>query len=118
MAQVWASYFSDLGRAYPMVSIQIIQVNEVPTNINPLDLLPPTILAQILRVSMPCGVNGLTLRKLSLWLGDGAQFLISYPQPFSENLADYLNLQPDIQAWEFVGERIKYGRLRKMLDNV
>ena len=118
MAQVWASYLSDLGRAYPMVSIQIAQVNDVPTDTNPLDLLPPAILDQVLRVSMPCAVDGITPRKLSLWLSDTAQFLISYPQPFSENLADYLTAHTDISAWEFIGERVRYGRLRKMLDNV
>ena len=118
MAQVWASYLSDLGRAYPMVSIQITQVNDTPTDINPIDLLPSAIQSQAMRVSNPCGIDGLTFRRLSLWLSDGSQFLVSYPQPFSENLADYLTANTNIAAWEFIGERVRYGRLRKMLDNV
>ena len=118
MVQVWTSYISDLGRSYPMTSIQIAQSNDIPTDINPIDLLPDAVKGQIKRVRNSCGVGGLTPRQLSLWTTDGAQFLISYPQPFSDTLGDYLTAHSDIQAWEFIGERIRYGRLRRMLDNV
>lgn len=118
MALVWRSYLTDLGRAYPMYALSSQQVNDVSTNINPLDLLPPGILGNLIEVNNSCGVGGLTPRYLSLFAIDGAQFRVSYPQPFSQDLFDYLTLNTQVQAFEFVGERIKYGRLRRMLENV
>ncbi len=118
MAQVWQSYLSDLGRSYPMLGVSVAQVNDISTNTNPLELLPTAIQDSWMRVRNVCDVPGLTPRVLILWLGDGSQFRLTYPQPFSENLADYLTATPDIAAWEFVGERIKYGRLRRLLDHV
>ena len=115
---VWQNYRTDLGRSYPLFSLTVGQVNEVSTQINPVDLLPNAITNSLLRVRNACAVGGLTPRMLMLWTTDGAQFQVSYPQPFSENLADYLTANLQIQAWEFVGERIKDGRLRRMLPNV
>ncbi len=118
MALVWSSYRSDLGRAYPMYALSIVQTNDADTSINPIDLLPSTIQNLMLKVQYPCGLAGLTPRKLSLWLTDGANFLISYPVPFDENLAEYLTANTQVSAWEFIGEKVKYGRLKRMLDNV
>ena len=118
MALVWQNYQTDLGRSYPMFSLAVGQINDVPSNINPVDLLPPAVTNSLLRVRTSCAVNGLTPRVLILYLTDGAQYRLTYPQPFSENLADYLTANLQIQAWEFVGERLKDGRLRKMLGNV
>ncbi len=117
MAQVWIAYRTDLGRVYPMFALSINQINDVATEINPIDLLPPSVLNDLIVISNPCAVAGLTPRKLALWLRDGAQFLLTYPQPFSDQLAVYLTTSVQITAWEFVGERLKYGRLRKLLDN-
>lgn len=118
MALVWHNYRTDLSRSYPMFSLSVEQVNDVSTSVNPIDLLPSAITNNLMRVSNPCAVGGLTPRVLILWLTDGAQFQLTYPQPFSENLADYLTANLQIQAWEFVGERIVDGRLRRMLPNV
>lgn len=118
MVQVWRSYLTDLGRAYPMYALSARQVNDISSNINFLDLLPPAILNGLLDVNHPCGVGGLTPRYLILYTNDGAQFRVSYPQPFSQNLYDYLTLNLEVTAFEFVGERIKYGRLKRLLENV
>ena len=118
MALVWLNYQTDLGRSYPMVNLSVGQVNEVDSNINPIDLLPPAVISQVRRVRNSCAVADLTSRVLMLWLIDGAQYRLTYPQPFSQNLFDFLTLNTDVQAFEFVGERVKYGRLRRMLDNV
>jgi hypothetical protein len=117
MAQVWIAYQTDLGRVYPMFALSINQISDVATEINPIDLLPPSVLNDLIEIGQPCAVAGLTPRKLALWLRDGAQFLINYPVPFSEQLAGSLTSSLEIVAWEFIGERLKYGRLRKILDN-
>ncbi|MEY2832273.1 MAG: hypothetical protein RLZZ574_1531 [Cyanobacteriota bacterium] len=117
MVQVWQAYQTDLGRVYPMFALSINQVNDVATDINPIDLLPNYVLDNLIEIGSPCAVAGLTPRKLALWLSDGAQFLINYPVPWSTQLAQDLTSTVDIVAWEFIGERLKYGRLRKILDN-
>ena len=89
---VWQNYLTDLGRAYPMYVLSAQQINDIDTNINPVDLLPPAILANLIDVQHPCGVDLLTPRYLVLYTIDGAQFKLNYPQPFSQNLFDYLTL--------------------------
>lgn len=116
--QVWQNYITDLGRAYPMFALTIQQVNDVSSDINALDLLPPAILANLMQVKNSCPVSQLTPRTLILWTGDGAQFRLTYPQSFDQALSDYLTQNLQVQAFEFVGETIKYGRLRRMLENV
>ena len=118
MVQAFLAYQSDLARVYPMFALSVEQINDIPTDINPVDLLPQIASTNLIDISNPCAVAGLTPRKLALWLSDGAQFLLTYPQPFSNQLADYLTASVEITAWEFIGERLKYGRLRKILDNV
>ena len=118
MVLVWQNYRTDVGRVYPMYALSITQTNDVDTSVNPIDLLPSAISNQLLRVRNPCGVGNLTPRLLSLWVSDGANFTLTYHQPFSENLAQFLTANTSVQAWEFIGERISYGRLRRMLDNV
>ncbi|MEM7762094.1 MAG: hypothetical protein AAF298_28855 [Cyanobacteria bacterium P01_A01_bin.40] len=118
MVLVWSSYQTDLGRAYPFFALSTQQVNEISTNFAPLDLLPPAILDNLIEIRNPCAVGGLTPRYLSLFASDGAQFRITYPIPFDDSLAQFLTSNLNIAAWEFVGERLRYGRLRKLLDNV
>lgn len=118
MIKVWQNYTSDLGRAYPMFALSVTQVNDVDTNLNPINLLPPAIRDRRIEVKNACAVNLLTPRSLILWTSDGAQFQITYPQPFSQALFDYLTLNVNVAAFEFVGERLRYGRLRRLLDNV
>jgi hypothetical protein len=117
MVLVWQAYQSDLDRVYPMFALSINQTNDVTTAINPLDLLPNYVKDSLIEIGSPCAVAGLTPRKLALWLSDGAQFSLNYPVPFSAQLAQDLTATISIVAWEFVGERLKYGRLRKILDN-
>jgi hypothetical protein len=100
-----------------MFALSINQVNDVATDINPIDLLPNYVLNNLIDIGSPCAVAGLTPRKLALSLSDGASFLISYPTPWTTQLAQDLTNTIEIVAWEFIGERLKYGRLRKILDN-
>ncbi len=118
MVQVWQNYQTDLGRAYPFFALSTRQINEVNTSINPIDLLPTAILSNLLDVRYPCAVSGLTPRYLLLFANDGAQFTVTYPTPFDDSLAQFLTNSLELVAWEFVGERLRYGRLRKLLDNV
>ena len=118
MVLVWQGYQSDLGRIYPMFSLSIVRENDLSTTINPLDLLPVENLAQIIELDYPCVVPQLTPRKIRIFASDGARFLLNYYQPFNQQLEDYLVAQLDVTAYEWIGERIKYGRLRRMLDNV
>ena len=118
MAIVWQSYITDLGRSYPMFSLKSLEVTDTRSNINPVDLLPNAITNSLQLGIDACAVPGLTPRVLILWTSDGAQFQLTYPQPFSENLADYLTANLEVTAFEFVGERIKDGRLRRMLPHV
>ena len=118
MVQVWRSYVTDLERIYPFFALSIVQVNDISTSFTGLDLLPPTVLSDVINIGNPCAVEGLTPRYLSLFASDGGQFRINYPIPFTNALAQYLTDNLDIAAWEFVGERIKYGRLRRLLENV
>ena len=115
---LWISYKSDLDRVYPMLPINIEQLNDVPTLVNPISFLPDAIIELIAVNLDPCLVKGLEPRQLILWLSDGSQFKLSYPVPFNLDLADFLNAKTGIIAWEFVGEKIKYGRLQRLLDNV
>lgn len=118
MVLAWQNYQTDLGRAYPMFALSVQRLGDVESSIDPVGLLPPAITSRLLRVRNSCAVGELTPRTLILWTSDGAQFRMSYPIPFSENLADYLTNTIQIIAWEFQGERLKYGRLKRMLDNV
>ena len=118
MVQVWRSYLTDLGRAYPMYRLGVSQVNELSTSFDALSLLPPSVLTNLIEVKSSCPVNNLIPRSLIIFAIDGAQFRVNYPVPFDQGLSDFLTLNTDVQAFEFVGERIRYGRLIRMLENV
>lgn len=115
---VWRGYKTDLDRVYPMFALSSVQLNDVLSNIDPVSLLPEAIASQLIENKHPCGVDGLTPRYLIFWDKNGASFKLNYPQPFSQNLFDFLTLNTDVAAFEFVGERLKYGRLKRLLDNV
>ncbi len=118
MAQVWSSYLTDMGRAYPLFALSMTQENEISTTFNPLDFLSDSDKNQIIEVNNPCFVKGFTPRKIRIYAVDGARFLINYYQPFNQVLVDYLVSHLSISAYELIGEQIKYGRLKRMLDNV
>ncbi len=115
---VWQSYFTDLGRAYPMFALSSYQINGVPSGVNPVDLLPSAVTKDLMENKYPCAVKQLTPRSIVLFTSDGGQFRVNYPQPFSIALFDYLTINNQVTAFEFVGEKIKYGRLQRLLDNV
>ena len=115
---VWQGYRTDLDRTYPMFALSLSQLNNVSSNIDPVSLLPQAIASQLIENKYPCGVEGLTPRYLILWDSNGAQWRLNYPQPFSQNLFDFLTLNTSVAAFEFVGERLKYGRLKRLLDYV
>lgn len=118
MSLAWQSYISDLGRTYPMFAVSVGQINDVPSNVNALGLIPESVSSTAIDLKYPCAVDQLTPRYLILWASDGGQFQLSYPQPFSLNLYDFLTLNVSVAAFEFVGERLRYGRLKRLLDNV
>lgn len=118
MVLCWRSYQTDLDRAYPMFALSLSQTNEVVSEFNPLSNLPNSVSQLLIEISNPCGVGGLTPRQLALFASDGGQFLLSYPQPFDLALFDYLTANTAVAAFEFIGERLKYGRLRRLLENV
>lgn len=118
MVLCWRSYQTDLDRAYPMFALSVRQINEVVSEFNPIDNLPPFINQLLIEVNNPCGVGGLTPRQLILFASDGGQFSLSYFQPFDQALFDYLTANTAVAAFEFIGERLKYGRLRRLLENV
>ena len=118
MVRAWQNYLTDTGRAYPLFALSLRQVNQVSTTINPLDLLPVADLNQLIEVKNSCTVAQLVPRQINIYAVDTAQFLINYWQPFNPYLFDFLTLNTQVAAFEFIGERIRYGRLRRMLDNV
>ena len=118
MVLVWQIYYSDLGRAYPMYALSVQQISEIESQINVLNVIPDSIIVKAIEVKYSCNVPQLTSRKLILWLADGGQYSLNYPEPFDDNLAEHLTANTSVQAWEFVGEKIKYGRLRRMLNYV
>lgn len=115
---VWTKYLTDMGRAYPMFALSVRQENDRSTNFNGLDFLPNQDLPEIINLKNSCTIPGLTPRKIRVFTTDGAQFLLNYYQPFNQMLEDYLINNLDVQAYEWIGERIKYGRLKRMLENV
>ncbi len=118
MVRVWREYRTDLGRAYPFLALYTVQINDVTSNVNPIELLPDLVTNNLFELKNSCGVEGLTLRSILLFTSDGGQFRVNYPTPFNEALFDYLTANTQVTAFEFVGERLKYGRLKKMLENV
>lgn len=115
---VWRAYRTDLGRSYPMYALTFFQVNDIPSDLDVLNLLPPAIQTQLIEVKYPCGVQMLTPRTLTLFTSDGGQFRLNFPLPFDQGLFDFLTANTDVAAFEFTGERLKYGRLRRILENV
>lgn len=118
MVLLWRSYRSDLDRIYPFYAVSVRQLNDISTTINPLDLLPTADKSEIIDFFNPCSVPGLLSRQIHLFDSDGAEFQFNYWQPFSQTLFDHLTNHLDVAAFEFIGERIKYGRLYRMLENV
>lgn len=118
MVLVWRSYRTDLGRVYPLYPFAVGQANDTVSDIDPLTFLPSTVTADLVEQNNSCPVAGLAARILSIWDKNGANWRINYPVPFNENLANALTTNLDIQAWEFIGERVTWGRLKRMLGNV
>ncbi len=118
MPLVWRNYITDLGRSYPMYALTFFQVNDVPSDLDILSLLPPAVQDELIEVKYPCGVEMLTARTLTLFTSDGGQFRLNFPRPFDQGLFDNLTANLDVAAFEFSGERLRYGRLRRILENV
>lgn len=100
---VWREYQSDLGRAYPMYALTLRQINNVSTAINPIDLLPTANKNKVIEVKNACAVPLLIPRLLVLFASDGAQFELTYSEPFNQSLYDYLTLNTNVAAFEFIG---------------
>jgi hypothetical protein len=97
---VTAQFLNDDGTGYLM---------DIGTSINASSkfILPPDL-----------ADTEITTRTIVLSSSDGGQFVLSYPVPFDETLSNYLTNSVNVVAFELIGEKLKYGRLRKLLDNV
>ena len=115
---VWQSYTTDMGRAYPMFPILFRQENETSSNLNIFALLPESDRRTVLDVKHSCRVGGLTGRQIKIFAADGARYSLTYYQPFNRTLENYLTNNLNVVAYEWIGERLKYGRLHRMLENV
>lgn len=115
---IWQQYTTDMGRVYPFLSLSAVVENNQSTNFNVLDFLPNNDLSSLVDHKHSCLVKGLTPRKIRIFTTDGAQLLFNYYQPFNQVLEDYLINNLDVVAYEWIGEKIKYGRLKRMLENV
>lgn len=99
-----------------MYALVVRQTNDISTDINPVELLPRTMRSRIIDLQNSCSVDGLFARLLVLYTNEGARFELVYPEPFSQSLLEFLTTNFDVAAFEFVGERLKYGRLKRLLD--
>lgn len=115
---IWQQYTTDMGRIYPFLSLSAVVENNQSTNFTALDFLPNNDLGELINQQQSCFVSGLTPRKIRIFTSDGAQFLFNYYRPFNQVLEDYLVNNLDVVAYEWIGEKIKYGRLKRMLENV
>jgi hypothetical protein len=117
---LWRNYQTDTGRIYPFYAVSLRQINDISTDFDPLDLLPVADIENLIDANrvLPCTVPELTPRQIHLFDTDGGEFLLNYWQPFERILFDFYITNTNVAAFEFIGERIKYGRLRRMLENV
>ena len=118
MATVWQQYTTDLGRIYTFVSISIVISNQQSTNLQLADFLSNADLDAIVSHKISCSVPNLTPRKIMIFASDRSQWLFNYYEPFSQELEDSLLANLNIAAYTWIGEKIKYGRLKRMLETI
>lgn len=111
--RVWTTYTTDLGKAYSLVPAIVTELEGSTGNTDPISLFPDLNLLQDVRLS--CSVPDLSYRYVRLFLADGGRYEVIYPLPFNQYFLDSLSNSLAIQAFELVGERIKYSRLKRFL---
>lgn len=117
MVLVWREYRSDLGNIYPFLAVSARQINQVSTTYEALQFLTVGDAAQISEIKANCAVPDLTPRQLIIYAGDDAIFALNYNLPFDQALYDHLSALSSVRGFEFIGERIRYSRLTRMLAN-
>lgn len=110
---VWLSYQSDLGRVYPVIGVNLRPLTEIETEADIFNLIGNTNLGDL---DNPCEVPDLIYRTIKLYLSDDSIYQVVYPQPFNADLFDRLSTSLSVTAFEFIGEKIKYSRLKRMLN--
>lgn len=118
MASLWQQYRTDTGAIFPFVPLGIVQLNEgeIVSNFSPLSALPPDDLNGIVELETACNVPDMTYRQIILYASDGGQFRINYYLPFSDTLFARLSGIIALQAFELIGERIRYSRLKRIIN--
>lgn len=118
MILVWRDYRSDTGAIYPFLPLAMGQrnANEIASTFDPKSTLSESDRENILVVDRGCSVPLLQPRQIILYASDGGQFYLDYYRSFTNTLFDNLSRNTEIQAFEFIGERIKHSRLIRMLD--
>lgn len=112
-------YRTDAGRLYPYYRLEVDQVNNISTQFDdPIMFLPNEIKNLIITTQNICNVRGLLPRILNLTFIDNAAYSITCALPFNSQLKNHLANQPEIKSFQFVGEKIKHSRLKRLLDNV
>lgn len=115
MVLVWRDYRTDIGNTYPFLPLSVRQLNQVSTDIEPLNLLTVADAQNIIEIDKACSVPGLSSRQIIIFASDDAIFAIDYYRPFNQTLYNQLSSSLQVRAFEFVGEKIKYSRLRRMI---
>ena len=116
MVKVWSNYITDTNYNYPFVSVNTTQISNISREESPLLILPDNDIKASTEIDTSCNVPQLTYRKIRFFFSDESIYEINYYKPFSQDLFNWLTNSISVRAFEFIGEQIKYSRLRKMLD--
>ena len=115
---VWTQYITDIGRIYPFIPVAIQQISDLYREDSPLLILPETDRDFVVDFNSSCSVKELTPRKITLFFSDDSVYQFNYYRPFDATLFNWLSNSISVRAFEFIGEEIRYSRLRRILKNV
>lgn len=116
MVLAWSNYITDTNYNYPFVPVNIRQISDLNRDDSPVLVLLPDDINNSIDIDITCDVPQLTYRRIRFFFSDESIYEINYYRPFSRALFDYLSSSISVRAFEFIGEQIKYSRLRKMLN--
>lgn len=116
MLAVWRDYRTDIGRTYPFLPLSVRQLNQVSTQVDPIQLLSVGDAANIIELKNGCKVPQLVPRQLKIYSSDDAIFAVDYYRPFTTALYEHLSGQLQVRGFEFIGEKIQYSRLTRMIE--
>ena len=115
MPLFWESYYSDLGIVYPFISVKIKQLSDIHRQESVLDILPIEDKKQLITLHNSISIPGLEQRKIKILFSDDTYYKFNYYKPFDSGLYQWLTSSIQVRGLEFIGEKIKYNRLKNML---